>query len=265
MLPGHVYHLTARCHDRSFLFKFGLDRDEYRRRLRELLRDSKVSVLTYCITSNHVHLVISAPDPEAVAELMQELQGKLAEWYNGRARDSRKGRGRTSAFWEGRYHATMVETGRHLWNCMTYVDLNMIRAGVVKHPLEWKWCGYDELVGARSRYCVVDKPRVLEIVGGTTEDLAHEYAAAVTEAFERGRIEREPHWTEAIAVGSEAYVKDVGEQMNSRYRLTVGKTPDGSHMVSDAELHPDQRQDQHRLPRRSDLWLRTAAFLQGPQ
>jgi hypothetical protein len=35
---------------------------------------------------------------------------------------------------------------------MRYIDLNMVRAGVVTHPSAWAWCGYEELVGERQRY-----------------------------------------------------------------------------------------------------------------
>ncbi|MGD8650212.1 MAG: hypothetical protein PVG26_20320 [Desulfobacterales bacterium] len=44
-------------------------------------------------------------------------------------------------FREDRYHATAIESGEHLWHCPVYVDLSMVRAGVVKHPSEWKCSG----------------------------------------------------------------------------------------------------------------------------
>jgi putative transposase len=103
---------------------------------------------------------------------MHDLQGEFAEWHNFR-------RKRSNAFWGGRYHATMIESGTHLWNCMTYIDLNMVKAGEVKHPHEWKWGGYDELVGARRRYTVLRMDKLLELVGsGSREEFARDYAAA---------------------------------------------------------------------------------------
>jgi putative transposase len=125
----------------------------------------------------------------------------------------------------------MVESGRHLWYCMTYIDLNMVRAGVVKHPREWRWCGYDELVGARSKFLALEKKRILELVGGTSEDLARDYEAALSESLERRRLAREPQWTEAIAVGSEDYVKAIAEKIRARLKVTFRKTNDGASMV----------------------------------
>ena len=45
------------------------------------------------------------------------------------------------AFWEDRYHATAIEADDHLRRCLVYIDLNMVRAGVVKHPAEWAHSG----------------------------------------------------------------------------------------------------------------------------
>jgi REP element-mobilizing transposase RayT len=36
ILPGRIYHLTHRCHDRQFLLRFAKDRDGYRQRLRDV-------------------------------------------------------------------------------------------------------------------------------------------------------------------------------------------------------------------------------------
>jgi putative transposase len=90
--------------------------------------------------------------------MMQKLEGDFAGSFNQRKH-------RSGAFWEDRYHCTMVEDGEHLWNCIQYIDLNMVRAGVVPHPHDWPWCGYRELVGDRSRYRLLDIDRLLELLG----------------------------------------------------------------------------------------------------
>ena len=135
ILPGSTCHLTHRCHDGSFLFRFARDRTEYRNRLRASVKQFKLSVLTYCITSNHVHMLVVAPEIETVGRFMQKLEGEFAEYYNIRKR-------RRGAFWQGRYWCTMIDSRSYLWDCMKYIDLNMVRAGVVQDPSEWNWCGY---------------------------------------------------------------------------------------------------------------------------
>ena len=81
--------------------------------------------------------------------MIQLVAGRTGQEYN--ARKNRKG-----AFWEDRYHATAIETGTHLQRCLLYVDLNMVRAGAVKHPEGWAHGGYHEIQGNRRRNTVVD-------------------------------------------------------------------------------------------------------------
>ena len=53
VVPGAIYHVTHRCHDRAFLFRFARDRDTYRAMMRDRLERHPVAALGYCITSNH--------------------------------------------------------------------------------------------------------------------------------------------------------------------------------------------------------------------
>ncbi|RLB80284.1 MAG: transposase, partial [Deltaproteobacteria bacterium] len=58
-LPGHVWHITHRCHKREFLLKFSRDRRRWIEWLyRAKKRHSELSVLNYMVTSNHVHLLV---------------------------------------------------------------------------------------------------------------------------------------------------------------------------------------------------------------
>lgn len=43
---------------------------------------------------------------------------------------------RKGAFGEDRYHATAVAKADYLLQCMDYIDMNMVRAGVVSHPVQ---------------------------------------------------------------------------------------------------------------------------------
>ena len=50
-LSGHggIFHVTHRCHNREFLLKFACDRDGYRAKLRQRLREFEVALLDYCL------------------------------------------------------------------------------------------------------------------------------------------------------------------------------------------------------------------------
>jgi putative transposase len=209
---GHCYHLTHRCHGRAFLLGFGKDRDVYREMLRRRLKDYGTPLLGYAITSNHVHLLVAALRENAISRMMDTLEGDFAQYYNLRKR-------RTGAFWGGRFHSTGIEPGGHLWRCLVYIELNMVRAGVVGHPREWEWSSYQELTGLRRRYRLVDRAQFLEATGQDpdSEQFRANYEAAIVERI--GRREREPVWSESLAVGSAKYIEEVAAQVQARLRL----------------------------------------------
>jgi len=192
------------------------------------LKEYDLSLLAYCVTSNHTHLLINSDTTEALSAMMQKLEGEFAEYYNLRKK-------RTGAFWNGRYHATMIDTGRYLWNCMKYIDLNMVRAGVVSDPARWAWCGYDELVGRRERYRLLDMARTMELLGDCAAgDFTGNYRATVRQDVERCRLARDPAWTESIAVGSEAFVANAAAEMWNREELTKSADSEGRWILREA-------------------------------
>ena len=129
-MPGYVWHVTHRCHKKEFLLKFAKDRQCWRRWLFEARKRYGLCVLNYIVTSNHVHLLVRDRGGGEIARSMQLVAGRTAQEYNLR-------KTRTGAYWEDRYHATVVDTEEYLARCMTYIDLNMVSAGGVKHPAEW--------------------------------------------------------------------------------------------------------------------------------
>jgi putative transposase len=220
LLPGYTYHLTHRCIDQQFLLRFARDRDCYRDWLREGVNRHRVPVYGYCITSNHVHVIAHADSVEAVSQLMHLAAGATAKQYNLR-------KSRTGAVWEHPYQCTVVEDGRHLLNCLVYVSLNMVRASVVAHPREWGWCSHDELVGDRQRYRLIDKDRLLQSIGTSSEQGLREwYLAAVERRITERALLREGHWTESLAVGSRNFIERTTREYAKRWSFVTTPVPD---------------------------------------
>jgi hypothetical protein len=66
-----------------------------------------------------------------VSELMRNIQSAFARWYNQTY--DRRGR-----FWGGRFKSVFLQDSNAVLDCMLYVDLNPVRAGLVERPEEWK-------------------------------------------------------------------------------------------------------------------------------
>ena len=192
-------HVTHRCQERRFLLKFAVDRKQYRQRLYEASRTfRRVRFLDYVITSNHIHLLLWVPRMHDLSAMMRWLQGTFARDYN--LRKEREG-----SFWRGRFHPTLVQTGSHLSRCLFYLDMNMVRAGVVDHPFEWEFGGARELCGARRRYRIVDQERLLWCLEmpGATESFLRWHRATLADMCGawREQPQREPYWASSFGVG----------------------------------------------------------------
>jgi len=154
------------------------------------------------VTSNHIHLLVQdGREREVIPQTVQLIAGRTGQEYN--RRKNRKG-----AFWEDRYHATAVEAGHHLIQCMVYIDLNMVRAGVVTHPSEWPFSGYNEIQNPRQRYSLIDHGRLRDLLDiKSMEELKRSYRDWVEKSVAGQGRNRESRWTESIAVGSKAFVE----------------------------------------------------------
>lgn len=201
MIPGTVWHLTHRCHDRAFLLRFARDRRTWLHWMYRATTKYGLRVLNYAVTSNHIHLIVYIDRClEAVSRSMLLAASRTALVYNRRKH-------RSGAFWEDNYHATAIDTDSHLRNCLVYVDLNMARARVVDHPADWPWCGWQEISGPRERRCLIDKTLLAEILGFKSEEILRTtYERWIEEAVGSRNLARQPKWTESIAVGREAFV-----------------------------------------------------------
>jgi len=190
------------------LLKFGIDRRQYERRLLQASRKfRRLRFLDYTITSNHVHLLLWVPRMADVSEMMHWLQGTYARDYN-----LRKNRG--GAFWHGRFHPTLVQSGSHLSRCLFYLDMNMVRAGVVDHPFEWRHGGARELSGQRQRNRILDRSRLLWCLGmPEQEETFAEWYRATLEELCRKWDETVPggsRWSSAFTVGSPDWLGAIG-------------------------------------------------------
>jgi REP element-mobilizing transposase RayT len=191
-----IYHCVSRVVDRRFVFG-DAEREQFRIYLRMYENFSGCRILSYCIMSNHFHILLEVPpmpqggltDEELLTRLraiysdavvglvekeLQEAREKgltayaeqiharytyrmhdlsqfmktvlqrMTRWYN--LCHQRKG-----TLWEERYKSVIVEDGTASRMMAAYIDLNPVRAGMVKDPAEYRWSSYGEAIGGGAK------------------------------------------------------------------------------------------------------------------
>jgi putative transposase len=155
------------------------------------------------VTSNHIHLLVAdVGDRDVIPKSMQLIAGRTGQEFNQR-------KNRNGAFWEDRYHATAIEDGDHFFRCCAYIDLNMVRAGVVGHPSQWPHSGYNEIQTPRRKNVLVDYEKFMELLGTDNYDQARQDHQGWAAALLRNGPGRDDKWTRSIAIGSKEFVEKV--------------------------------------------------------
>jgi len=87
----------------------------------------------------------------SLSEFVKEIKQEFSRYYN--RRHHRKG-----FFWSERFKSVIVDNGETLINCLAYIDLNPIRAGIVEKPEAYRWCslGYHAQTHNRDRFLSTD-------------------------------------------------------------------------------------------------------------
>jgi putative transposase len=82
---------------------------------------------------------------------VREIKVGFSRYYNRRHH-------RHGYFWGGRFKSVIVEKGETLINCLAYIDLNPLRAGLVQRPEDYRWnsLGYHIQTGNRDNFLSLD-------------------------------------------------------------------------------------------------------------
>jgi len=148
VIPNCPHHVIQRGHNRNMVFAHEDDYKYYLATLKEWKTKLSCKIYAYCLMTNHVHLVIDPGDkPENLGLLMKRLAGRQTRYVN-------RLEGRSGSLWEGRYKSSPVEKNNYLVSCCRYVELNPLRAEMVKSPWEYRWSSCREKVGLEKNIIV---------------------------------------------------------------------------------------------------------------
>lgn len=135
ILPGQPQHVIQRGNNRNEIFCAEADYRFYLDKLKAAAAKHGCAIHAYVLMTNHVHLLMTPESEAAIGKTMQTLGRYYVQYYNYRYH-------RTGTLWDGRYRATLIDTETYLLVCMRYIELNPVRAGMVSHPLEYRWSSY---------------------------------------------------------------------------------------------------------------------------
>ena len=174
--PDGVYHVSARGNERSPVYRDDGDRRRFIELLAHVRGRYRWRVFSYCLMTNHYHLLVQTPEPN-VARGMRQLNGVYAQWFNRR-------HGRVGHLFQGRYGARLVQADEHLLAAVRYIVRNPVRAGLCRAPEEWRWSSHRATLG-REPPGFLDTAALLAHYGPTPAAARERYRAHCEQADER--------------------------------------------------------------------------------
>lgn len=100
--------------------------------------------------AKHIHLIV-------VPETKDGLNLAIGEAHRRYTRRINFREGWRGHLWQGRFSSFIMEE-RYLLACTRYVELNPVRAGLVKKPEDWPWSGAEPHVKGKDGILVKTKP-----------------------------------------------------------------------------------------------------------
>jgi len=134
-IKGQPQHIIQRGNNRELIFAHDDDCRFYLECLQSAMEKNKLSIHAYVLMTNHVHILASPEVETSISKTLQSVGRRYVQYFNYTYK-------RTGTLWEGRYKATVIDSDQYLLTCMRYIELNPVRADMVKKPNEYSWSSY---------------------------------------------------------------------------------------------------------------------------
>jgi len=179
-----VYHVMSRTALEGFPMG-SVENDFLLKAIQRFSRLYFTEILGFCLMGNHFHLLVKMlpeadfsdedirkrytrhygedtifPDGQlpfwrmklsSLSEFIRDIKVNFTRNYN-------RNHGRRGYFWGYRFKSVIVGKGETLVNCLAYIDLNPLRAGIVKKPEEYRWSsiGYHMQTNNKDKFLSTD-------------------------------------------------------------------------------------------------------------
>jgi len=169
--PGALHHVVAKSPSRRLLFNDDGERQRYLQLLAGEIRIREWRLLTFCLLSNHLHLLIQTPQPDLGAG-MKVVHETFARRTNHTRREG-------GSLFGARFYSTIVRNDRHALGCLRYIARNPVEAFICPHARDWPWSAHRALAGICEAPSFLDLGAAYDHLGRNANDARANYVRLV--------------------------------------------------------------------------------------
>lgn len=125
-------HLITRGNQKQAVFKCDDDYNMYLNLLKKYKRKYDVRIYAYCLMPNHVHLLGEFHSKSDLSNFMHDLDRTYVIYFNEKYK-------KVGHLWQGTYVSKLICKDGYLFDCITYIEFNPVRANLVRNPSDYPW------------------------------------------------------------------------------------------------------------------------------
>jgi len=222
--------MIQRGHNRSFIFNEQTDKARFLEMIKAAKQTISFHLLYYVLMDNHYHLIVEM-QAEPLDKAMHIINLAYSKYYNKKYHC-------TGTVYGERYRAFPVYDKAYLLRLILYIANNPVKAGLVKHPAEYRWCAHMEIVSNKGG--VVSVSRLFDLLGGSGKNDRTAYEQGI---HTYKQLIRKNFLMVSLATTTNAFVSERrSDQLEALLkemlgdRATVGKLRSGSRDAQTVQL-----------------------------
>ena len=169
---GFVHHIISRGNDRQEIF---LSKDDYKTYLlflEDARKEYPLNVYNYILMPNHLHLLVEPRREGSLSKVMEIVSKAYAKYFNKKYE-------RVGHVFQGRFKSFLIHDDRYFFACSRYIDLNPVKANMVKDPKDYGWSGYSTLAHGKKSLIHLDGHDLYQGLGASLTERQISYRALV--------------------------------------------------------------------------------------
>ena len=202
--PGAFYHVMHRGNSGFNIFRSISDRNKFLEYLTKSVERYELKIHTYCLMTNHYHLIIETPQPN-LSQAIKWINVSYATYFNRKQK-------RSGHLFQGRFKSIIIEADEYLKTLSQYIHFNPKRENMVAHLKDYKWSSYRAFSGYEKAPEWLETTFLLKQFGGKKKNATKKYRSFV-EAMQKNSIENPFNDVESgFILGSDHFVSCIKEK-----------------------------------------------------
>jgi len=165
--PNAWYHVMNRGRRQEHVYKSKKDYLSFLDLLKEASTMFTVNISSYCLMSNHYHLLIQTPMAN-ISRFMRHIDGVYTQKFNRRYKID-------GSLFKGRYKSILIENDGHLLEVLRYIHRNPVKTGLESKLGNYLWYSYNSYLMDSEECDWIYKQYLLDMFSDSKSNAIRQY------------------------------------------------------------------------------------------